>query len=141
VKLTWYGGGLMPPRPEEIGDTNLPDRGILFIGDKGKLLAEGAGGPPRLLPITKTGQYKKPEPTLPRVKGHHRSWLDGCKGGNAPTSNFEYASKLTEVVLLGLLALRTRKKIHWDAANMKAPNVPDADAIIHETYRKGWEVA
>ena len=54
---------------------------------------------------------------------------------------FSYSSRLTELALLGVLALRTRKKILWDAVNLKALNVPEADAIIQgEPYRQGWEL-
>ena len=62
-----------------------------------------------------------PTPTIPRSKGHHRDWLDAIKGGpDRPAANFEYGAKLTEVTLLGILSLRTGKKIYWDAANLKA---------------------
>lgn len=141
VKVTWYDGGLMPPRPEEFEDEKMPDRGILFVGDKGLLVCGGAGGRPYLLPDSKMAGYKTPAPTLRRSKGHHRDWLDAIKGGPTPCSNFEYGAQLTELALLGLVSLRTGRKIYWDAANMKAKGVPEADAIIKEQYRKGWEIA
>lgn len=142
VNVTWYTGGLMPDCPEELGENGkLPGRGVLFIGEKGKMLCEGAGGPPRLLPYEKTRQYKKPPASIPRVKGHHRDWIDACKGGRPASSNFDYGARLTEVVLLGLVSLRTGKKVYWDAAAMKAKNVPEAEEIIHGQYRKGWELA
>ena len=141
VRLTWYTGGLQPPCPEEMGEgKTLPGRGSLFVGDKGLMLCEGAGGSPRLLPLEKTRQYKKPPKTLPRSKGHHRDWLDACKGGPASSANFEYGARLTELTLLGVLSLRLGKKIVWDAAKLKAHNLPEADAVIKEHYRKGWEI-
>jgi predicted dehydrogenase len=142
VRITWYDGGLQPPTPEELGPKGtLPNRGTLFIGDKGKMLCEGAGGPPRLLPYQKTTQYKKPTATLARSKGHHRDWLDAIKGGKPASANFEYGARLTEIVLLGILSLRTGRQINWDAAAMKARGCPEADAIIREQYRAGWEIA
>jgi predicted dehydrogenase len=143
VKVTFYDGGLKPPTPEELGpEGTLPGRSILFIGDKGKMLVEGAGGPPRLLPYKKTAEYKKPAPSIPRVKGsHQRDWLDAVKGVRPASSHFETAAKLTELVQLGILAVRTKKRIYWDAQNMKAQGVPEADPMIHEKYRKGWEIA
>ena len=88
VKITWYDGGLQPPWPHEMGTgRSLPDHGVLFIGDKGKLLTEGWAGQQRLLPYEKTAAYKKPPKTLPRSKGHHRDWLDACKGG--PSRQFQ----------------------------------------------------
>ncbi len=140
VKVTWYDGGLAPDRPAGLRDNErLPPRGVLFVGDKGVLLAGGAGGRPRLL--TKDAGAQAPKPTLPRSKGHHRDWLDSCKGGSPASSNFEYGARLTEIALLGVLALRTGRRIEWDAAALKAKGVPAADAIIKESYRKGWEVA
>jgi hypothetical protein len=132
----------MPPCPLELGEkSSLPSRGVLFVGDRGVMLVEGAGGPPRLLPYEKTREYPKPAETIPRVTGHHRDWLDACKGGRPASSNFEYGAKLTELVLLGVLSLRARQRIYWDAANMQARNLPEADALIHGTYRDGWKIA
>src|SRR5581483_11826143 len=102
-------------------------RGVLFVGDKGTLLCGGAGGKPRWLGAT---DAQPPKPTLPRSKGHHRDWLDACKGGSPAGSNFEYGARLTEIPLLGVLSLRTGQRIDWDAANLKAKGVPAADAII-----------
>ncbi len=141
VRVTWMTGGLMPPRPEELGGKlALPKRGVLFRGDKGVMLCEGAGGEPRLLPYEKTRDYRKPPETLPRSKGHHRDWLDACKGGPQPSASFEYGAKLAELTLLGVLALRAGKKLYWDATAMKVSNVPEADAMIRGHYREGWTI-
>ena len=70
----------------------------------------------------------------------HADWLSACKGGPAASANFEYGARLTELALLGNVALRVGKKIKWDAANMKATNAPEADAFIKENCRKGWEI-
>jgi predicted dehydrogenase len=138
VKLTWYDGGIRPERPADLpAKEKYPARGVLFVGDKGTLLCGGAGGKPRLLfPKDVT----PPQPTLPRTKGHHRDWLDAFKGGKPAGSNFEYGARLTEIVLLGVLALRTRREVDWDAVNMKAIGFPEADAFIKEKYRQGWEI-
>jgi len=119
---------------------SLPGRGVLFVGDSGAMLCEGAGGTPRLVPLEKTRDYKKPPESLTRSNGHHRDWLDACKGGETPSANFEYGARLTELTLLGVAALRAGKKLYWDASNMKAPNAPEADKLIKEQYRKGWEI-
>ena len=84
--------------------------------------------------------YTRPAKTIPRSKGHHRDWLDACKGGTAASANFEYGARLTEIVLLGNVALRAGKKIYWDSVNLKARNVPEADRLIREPVRKGWEI-
>ncbi|MBN2374816.1 MAG: Gfo/Idh/MocA family oxidoreductase [Sedimentisphaerales bacterium] len=139
VYVTWYDGGLMPPRPEELEpERKMGDNGILFVGSKGKILAPGWGGTPRIIPETKMQAYQRPPKTIPRTKGHHRSWLDACKGGIPASSNFDYAGPLTETVLLGNVALRTGKKLYWDGPSMKATNAPEADQFIKPQFRPGW---
>jgi hypothetical protein len=96
---------------------------------------------PRLLPLELHKDYKRPEKTLPRVEGHHADWIQACKGGTPASSNFDYASRLTEFIHLGSVALRAKKQIKWDRENMKATNAPEADAFIKSAaYRKGWEL-
>ena len=63
-----------------------------------------------------------------------------ARAGRPPAANFQYGAKLTELVLLGVLALRLGKRIAWDAVNLKVPGVADADALINEPRRKGWEI-
>lgn len=143
VTFTWYDGGLMPPRPEGLepdDQLGANGNGTLFIGDKGMLTCAGWGGRPVLLPGSKDEAYKRPPKTLARSKGHHRDWLDACKGGKPASSNFEYGAALTEVGLLGLVAMRVGQKLYWDAPAMKATNAPAADKFLKETYRPGWEV-
>jgi predicted dehydrogenase len=141
VKVTWYDGGLQPPRPKELPKgSSLPWRGALFIGEKGSMLCDGAGGACRLLPYESNRKYRRPPKTLTRSKGHHRDWLAACKGGPAASSNFQYGAKLVELVLLGVVSLRTGKKLYWDALNMRVRGLAAADEFIKEPYRKGWEI-
>jgi hypothetical protein len=133
----------MPPRPEGLepdDQLGADGFGILFIGDQGMLTCPGWAGRPRLLPGSRDEEYKRPPRTLPRSKGHHRDWLDACKGAPPASANFGYGAGLTEVGLLGLVAMRVGKKIYWDAAAMKATNAPEADRFLKEQYRPGWEV-
>ena len=141
IDVTWYDGGLKPPTPDALPPgATLPNRGVLFVGEKGAILCGGAGGAPRLLPAELATSYMKPAPTLPRSKGHHRDWVDAIKGGPPAGSNFAYGARLTEVVLLGVAALRTGKPIDWDPAALAARGLPAADVVFHESYRKGWEL-
>ena len=141
VTLNWYDGGLMPPRPQELEESRrMGDEGVYFVGDKGILMMSGWGESPRLIPESKMQAYKRPPKTIRRVKGHHRDWIDACKGGNAASSNFDYAGPLTEMVLLGQVALRTGKKIYWDGPNLKATNAPEADKYIKPVFREGWSL-
>jgi hypothetical protein len=84
--------------------------------------------------------YKRPAKTIARTEGHHRDWIDACKSGGKACGNFDYAGLLTEVVLLGNVALRTGKKLEWDGPNMKATNAPEADKYIRPAYRDGWSL-
>lgn len=123
-QFTWYDGGIRPKRIEAMGDFPMPGRGVLFVGEKGVVQCGGAGAPPRLFPTSLREAYQPPAPTLKRSPGHHREWLDACKGGEQAASNFEYGARLTEIGLLGLLAVRARKPITWDAQNMAANRNP-----------------
>ncbi|HUS34485.1 MAG TPA: gfo/Idh/MocA family oxidoreductase, partial [Verrucomicrobiae bacterium] len=101
---------------------------------------ENAGDMHLLLPTKKFVDYKPPTPTLPRTPEHHIEWIRACKGGPKTESNFEYAARLTEGLLVGYLAQRTGKRIEWDAKNMKAKGVPEADQYIHPKFRDGWKI-
>ncbi|NLH17500.1 MAG: Gfo/Idh/MocA family oxidoreductase [Phycisphaerae bacterium] len=143
VKVTWYDGNLMPKRPDELepdrqmgGDGN----GVMLIGDKGIIMGGGWSQSPRIIPEAKMKEYKRPEKTLPRSPGHHRDWLNACKGGPKACSDFSYSARLAEMMLLGDVAIRTQMKIFWDGPNMKATNAPEAEAFIREQYREGWSL-
>lgn len=142
VKVTWYDGGMRPPTPDcWPAGMEWPRRGCYFVGPKGLLVCPGLGQTPFLLPDKLDKSYKRPEPTLPRSPGHHREWIDACKGGAPAGTEFGYAARLTELALLGVLAIRSGKKIYWDAEGMCAKGLPEADAIINgEPYRAGWEL-
>ena len=147
LTLYWYDGGLRPPTPAGVDPDDPVQRlgeggnGILFIGEKGMITAAGWSGMPRLLPLDLHRDYKRPEKTLARVEGHHADWIQACKGGTPACSNFDYASRLNELILLGSVALRTKKLLKWDRENMKATNAPEADQYLKGApYRKGWEL-
>lgn len=141
VTLKWYDGGLMPPRPRELEEGRIMgDEGVYFVGEKGVIKMGGWAESPRLIPESKMKSYKRPPKTIPRIRGHHRNWIDACKGGNPASSNFDYAGPLTEMVLLGNVALRTGKKIDWDGPSLKATNAPEANKYIKPVFRKGWSL-
>ncbi|MBN1418383.1 MAG: Gfo/Idh/MocA family oxidoreductase [Planctomycetes bacterium] len=138
--LVWYDGGLRPPRPDGLPDGDvLGDNGRLLVGDEGFILGN------RLYPEARRKAYKEPERTIPRSIGHHREWIEACKGGKPAGSNFDWAGPLAEVVLLGNVALRvqlrerlTRSKLLWDPEALKFTNVPEANEFLHRPYREGW---
>ena len=108
LKMTWYDGGLMPARPDEMGDTPLNgEGGALLIGSKGKLIYDTYGQNSRLLPKSLQDSVGTPPQKLPRITvSHEQNWADAAKGKNEPSCPFEYAARLTEVMLLGVVALR-----------------------------------
>jgi predicted dehydrogenase len=141
VRLTWYDGGLLPRKPEELGDEELnKGGGALLIGSKGKLLHDTYGEKPRLLPKSLHESYGKPPQTLPRIdrEEHEMNWVAAAKGKAEASCPFEYASRLTEVMLLGIVALRAGKKIDYDGANMRVTNVAAANDYLTRQYRQGW---
>jgi len=142
VRIKWYSGGLKPPCPEALlPEMELPHRAVMFVGDRGILLCGGAGGTPELFPEQRSAEFTRPAPTLPRSPGHHREWIDAIKGGRPAASGFEYGARLTEITLLGVAALRIRKRIDWDPATGTARGVPEAEPVLNGTYRPGWELS
>jgi len=146
VKMTWYDGGKLPPNELFQGEKIVThDGGSLMIGTKGTLFTRtwhGGDSPGNwfvLLPKATFDGFAVPEPTLPRTPGHHREWVDACRGQAMPLSNFAYASVLTEALLLGNLALRTGGPIEWHAETMRAGSAA-ADAYIRPTFRSGWSL-
>jgi len=140
--LMWYDSGQKPPKPAEMEAEKMDANGILFIGDKGKIIAGVYGEKPQLLPESSMVDYKRPAETIPRVPDNspHKDWIRACKGGPAACSNFDISGPFTEWVLLGNLAMRLGKKLHWDSKNLRVTNAPEAEELIKGSYREGWEV-
>lgn len=142
VKLVWYDGGLRPPRPEGLDDgVQMGTNGRLLIGDKGFILGN------KIFPEKRRKEYQEPPKTIPRSPGHYQEWIQACKGGKPAGSNFDWAGPLTEVVLLGNIALRvqlreelTYHKIEWDPEKLQIKNLPEANKFIRREYRDGWKI-
>jgi predicted dehydrogenase len=131
VTLTWYDGGLKPPRPPEL-DSDDVMRDVIYIGDRGKLMND------RLIPETRMETYKPPK-TLPRSPGQYEEWIAACRGGAPAGSNFlDHSGLLTEVCLLGNVAVRAQKKLLWDGPNLRITNDAAANKLLHRDYRAGW---
>jgi predicted dehydrogenase len=156
VKMHWLDGGIIPQRPEELGaDEIFGDKGgggVLIIGTKGKMMCGTYGSDPTILPTIKTKSLNIPQ-TLARVpEGHYVQWVNACiagYGNKEVSSPFEYAGPLTETILMGNLALRSwniksgdqfpgRKKLLWDAPNMRITNFDEANQFVKREYRTGW---
>jgi len=134
VTLTWYDGGLKPARPKDLE----PGRGmddVIYFGEKGTLMGH------RLIPESRMKAYGRPPRTLPRSPGHYKEWIDACRGGPPAGSDFvDHAGLLSEVCLLGNVAVRTQRKLTWDGPNMKVVNDAEANRYLHRQYREGWSL-
>lgn len=145
VSLTWYDGRLKPPIPRDFApDQRLDSNGALLIGEKGTILHGSHGaGHLTLLPAAYAKEYKKPPQSMPRVpqtqNAHEQDWIRACKDGKPASSSFEYGGALTEMVLLGVLAMRMKdRKLEWDGPALRIPNDTEANLLIDPPYRKGW---
>lgn len=143
VKLIWYDGVEKPPRPAELApDDNLPGTGAVIFGDRGAIVhgSHGAGGL-RLIPDSKMQAYKRPPKTLPRVKNHYADWLDAIRNNKKAGSDFSYGGRLTELALLGIIAIRfLGEKLLWDGKNAQFINNKEANKYINPQFRSGWNL-
>ena len=137
LKLVWHQG---ENKPDIWKSGSIPkwDNGVLFIGDKGMLLADYAEF--RLLPEKEFVGFQGPDPSIRRSPGHYAEWIAACKSGKTGSADFQYAAALTETNHLGNVAFRVGKKLEWDPDKLRARNAPEADQFIHREYRKGWEL-
>jgi len=94
----------------------------------------------QLLPEDKFVDFERPDPFIPDSIGHHREWVEACKTGGPTTCNFDYSGALTEAALLCNVALRTGKKLKWNAGKLKAIGCWEADNLIKPQYRQGWRL-
>jgi len=169
TEFFWYDGNpedasvkpLRPPEDvtKEIKDLleNVPIAGCLLIGQKGILFSPDDYGARFFIKLNDEKELingnaheaaKAVPVTIPRNPHQgdadlkqHLEWIDGCKGGPTPYSNFDVAAYLTEIILLGCVALRAGKKLEWDGPAMKARNAPEAAKFVKREYRKGWSLA
>ncbi len=146
VKFVWYDGKKNGqqhyPPPDVINGEDISKYGAVLVGSKGNLYFN-RGNTNWLIKangvMANTTEIPK---TIPRVKNEDQEWLDAIRDGkpDQPLSNFSRSGPFSEVVLLGNVAIRTGKKILWDAQNLRASNAPEADAFIKRTYREGWSL-
>lgn len=139
--LFWYDGGMKPETPEELGNGSLEPEGMMFVGDKGKIIAGFRCENPKLLPETKMKAYLNGMDAPKEVsESGDKHWINAFKTKTQSPGSFLYARPVTEAILLGAVALRARKKIEYDTAAMKITNHADANKFLYREYRKGWEI-
>lgn len=146
VTLVWHDGESTIPQPEGLpADEELPRTGAVLIGDKGMIIhgSHGAGSC-RLAPEPVRNQYSGsagPAETIPRVKNHHWDFLDAIRTGREAGSRFDYGGRLTEVALIGAIAIRfPGETLQWDERGGKFKNHRGANALVNPAYRQGWKL-
>ena len=134
----------MPPRPVGLpDDVKLPRSGVIFVGSDGLLMHGSYGGEPRLFPESLAEAAAEVPESYPRIEESHvANWVKACKEGGVASCPFDYGAGLTEVLLLGIVALRTGngRKIEYDGTAMRVTNVARANEFLTREYRDGWEV-
>ena len=144
VKLTWSDGRLLPPVPPEFKQgQKFPPSGAMLIGEHGVILHGSHGARDlQVLPESKMESYTPPKETIRRVtEGHHGDWLRACKDGKPASSTFDYGGPMTEMALLGMIAIRVKdQRLEWDAENLRFTNNDEANALFHKEYREGWSM-
>ena len=149
LDLTWYDGGDKLPKEkkseiaEKLHGEKMTASGLLLVGEKGSFFSTNDYGAEHvLLPKEQFKDVPRVEAKLPHSPGHFKEFVDAIKAGDPSKalSNFDYAGRLTETVLLGVVALKVGGKIEWDPAAMKVKDKPDADQYLKRDYRKGFSV-
>lgn len=140
ITMRWHSGNRRIPRPQDLdADEKVVDTGAVVMGDKGTIMygSHGAGGV-KIIPSAKMEAYKKPKQTIPRVKEHHHEWLEAIRQGRKADSDFSYGGPLTELAMLGVIAIKmANTKLEWDAEKMVFTN-SKANQFIKPEYRAGW---
>ena len=144
LKLTWSDGRIQPPVPDEFSNgEQFTLSGAMLIGDNGKIThnSHGASGV-KIIPEEKMLEYNQPKSYIPRVNtSHEKDWIRACKDGNPASSSFDYGGPLTEMALLGMIAIRCKnEKLLWDSKNLRFTNNEKANSLLHKEYRKGWSL-
>ncbi len=140
LTMRWYDGYNKPFLPPEVAvDSELPNQGCLFYGERGILLMRHDNAP-TLLPVERMKDFKHPKQLFPRRVNHYNEWSRACVSGGTTSTNWDYAGPLTETVLLGNVAARAGKRIYWDSKNLNITNMPEANIYLKREYRKGWSL-
>jgi Oxidoreductase family, NAD-binding Rossmann fold/Oxidoreductase family, C-terminal alpha/beta domain len=144
VDLCWYDGGMRPPVPLELLEENkeLPAEGMMFVGDKGKILAGFNIQDPQIISGKKmvaTGNVLPDTRTqVEKTTAALSLFIDACKTGKQYPGNFSEAEHITEAINLYAVALRAGHLLKYDSANLKITNLPEANKYLDRDYRTGW---
>ena len=137
---------MRPPTPEELEEDHkeFTAEGMMFVGDKGKILAGFNIEDPRLIPEKKMRDYAGPKPPFQHVEkdplAGPNEFIAACRGIKPSSADFSHAGPISEAFNLAAISLRTGRRLEYDAAAMKITNVPEANKYLTREYRKGWEL-
>ena len=155
LDILWYDGGIKPAVPEELMAENreLEEEGMMFVGDKGKILGGFRGDSPQLIPEAKMRAYRtannlsEPAPRQPGSRqdggrsARDAAWIKAFKGGPASYGDFLLARPICDMVNLASISLRLGgRRLLWDSAGAKITNIPEANKFLTREYRPGWEL-
>ncbi|MCB0283904.1 MAG: Gfo/Idh/MocA family oxidoreductase [Calditrichaeota bacterium] len=146
--LFWYDGGMKPFITKEFDedDRDMPSEGMMFVGDKGRILAGFRGENPQIIPEKRMDDYdgdkEIPERDPEENKRDKRTdtWVAAIKNDKESAGSFLYAGPVTETINLAAVALRAKKKITYDSEAMEITNYEDANKYLTREYREGWEL-
>jgi len=143
LDLFWYDGSMKPPTPEELQNEELQPEGMMFVGDKARIIAGFRGEEARILGDAK---IKESSSAASRERTRDRSealrlWVQACKGGKPTYGDFTLGGPISDAFNLGAISLRMGgKKLLFDSNTPKITNVPEANGFLTREYRKGWEL-
>ncbi|MDX6457118.1 MAG: hypothetical protein QOE55_815 [Acidobacteriaceae bacterium] len=148
VSLTWFGNRTPPIPPEWNKELEFPDGGGIIYGTKGSIVygpmyrsEPGSVKLVWLLPEELDRSYKRPAKTLPRPASHWLDWANAAKESRQTTGNFEYGGLVTQICLLGNIAIRLKgQKLNFNPATQRFTNSAAANAMFQRIYRPGWEL-
>jgi len=140
----WYDGGMRPRTPDELIAENkqMPERGVMYVGDEGKIIADLSNANPRVLPDARMREVTD-SIELPDVEivDTDDEWIRAFRGGKPSRGSFQNAQHVAEAICLGNIAIRLNTRLEWDNRNMRITNIPSANQYLRrDEYRKGWEL-
>ena len=140
--LFWYDGGMKPVTPDELSAAGgaLTREGMMFVGDKGKIIVGFRGEDPLSIIENNKPPVQIISEKMPAGERSNDVWIDSFKNNTQSPGSFIYAGPVTETILLGAVALRAGKKVEYDTLNMKITNIPEANQFLTREYRAGWEL-
>jgi hypothetical protein len=149
LDLFWYDGGMKPPTPDEWGDAELQPEGMMFVGDKGKIIGGFHGENPRIIPEAKMREFRPLKETAaadaprPRDRGASLApWVAAVRGGPPTYGDFTLARPISDAFTLAAVSLRMGgRRLLFDEAGAKVTNAREASSYLTREYRKGWQLA